>query len=55
MASVGEVSVVFLIVFVGFAKHVTRRKASGKRSPRQTYCAKNEMKVRLVRWADDNR
>ena len=30
MASVGEVSVIFLVVFVSLARHVARRKASGE-------------------------
>ena len=55
MAPVGEVSVIFLVVFVGLAKHVARRKASGERRPRQAHRAKDEMQVRLVRRPDDNR
>ena len=55
MASVGEVSVIFLVVFVGLAEHVARRKASGERRPRQTHRAKDEMQVRLVRRPDDDR
>src|SRR5580692_7763700 len=44
MASVGEVSVIFLVVFVGLAKHVARRKAPGE--CRQT--AGPPQRVRMV-------